>query len=314
MQLSIDLISDYIMADAQDDILDISGLDEATLGSTDLLLICQSGVAKQAALEDLRADVHDAFTAYTAGLDALSTVLDEDYLYILNGGVPKKVAVSDLSNKIVGDSADPRWSIISASKYTTTPPNTYQITMSDTSDFLVGLPVKYTYASTTYYGIVTAISSNASITIAGATLNIGQVLTELAVGNPEMVVQLDAQVAGVWDGSVQNLLSTAGMYCKWGRGAACLVTFSATQGTADTGAAEGKVNVKINSNAVSTADSNKGIQVSATPGTWTDNSAIAISTSNYAITRGQAIEVACTEAGTNGDAEDLNVSMTFVLK
>ena len=93
---------------------------------------------------------------------------------------------------------------------------------------------------------------------------------------------------------------------------AYLVAFAATCGEADTGAAQPKVNVKVDDSLVSTNDSNKGLQVSGTPGTWTANSAIAVSVSNYAITKGDSIEVRCTEAGTNADAADLTINLLFV--
>jgi hypothetical protein len=43
------------------------------------------------------------------------------------------------------------------------------------------------------------------------------------------------------------------------------------------------------------------------------NSAIAISTTNYATAFGDAVEVRCTVAGTAGDAADLTVQLTWVL-
>jgi len=99
---------------------------------------------------------------------------------------------------------------------------------------------------------------------------------------------------------------------KWSGPKAYLVAFSGVQMTVDTGT-EPKINIQINNAAVSTADSNNGIQLS-TSGTWVDNSAIAISTTNYDINRGEELEVDCTAAGGTGDAENLTVQCVFVLE
>jgi hypothetical protein len=93
---------------------------------------------------------------------------------------------------------------------------------------------------------------------------------------------------------------------------ACLM-MAATLGTVDTDT-QPKVNVKIASGLVFTGDSNKGIQLSATPGTWVAPTAVALNTTNYDIVRGDAIDIRCTEAGVNGDAECLSLFCTFVLE
>jgi hypothetical protein len=209
-----------------------------------------------------------------------------------------------------GTTSTDGWVTIDSSKYTATPSSTSQIAMSDTSDVSIGNGIKYTDSRGTYYAIVTAISANTSITIAGATLSTGADLTELNVGT-DKTVQLDFVVPGAYgDGANDLLANDANTYFKWKANKAYLVDFSGVHGTAD-GTANPKVNIKIDSSLVSTNDSNNGIQLS-TAGTWVDNSAVAISTTNYEIDRGDSIEVACTVAGTDGDAQDLTVSLAFV--
>jgi len=240
-------------------------------------------------------------------LSAIATmVADDDVTVVVQSGVTKKAAYSVVRDYL-------RWQLIAAASYTTTPASTSRITMSDTSAFLVGLPVKYTYGAVTYYGIVTAVSANAYIDIAGAPLDTGVVLTALYVGLPEMVMQVDFYVdANYGDGAADLLATDMFTYFKWRNPAAYLVKFSVVHATADTGVAQPKINVKVAGSSVSTNDSNNGIQLS-TAGTWVDNSAVAISAANYDIAAGDAIEVRCTAAGTNGDASDLTVSCLFVI-
>jgi hypothetical protein len=85
-------------------------------------------------------------------------------------------------------------------------------------------------------------------------------------------------------------------------------------GVVDTGASQPKINVKIGTAVVSNADTSKGATMSGTPKTWVASSPIAIDTTAYDIVRGDAIDIRCTEEGTNGDADCLTVLCTFVLE
>ncbi len=313
MQVTVDLLQDFITADIQADTLDLSDLDAATIGTTDQMLFCQGGTARQATVEALTTSIHDKFSAYLASLDEVTLLSDTAQFYLSLGGAAKRVSLDDLADYIFAESADPGWTTIPSSKYTAVPSDTSAIAMSDTSDLAVGLPVKYTFNSTTYYGLVTAVSANASITIAGAPLDTGYPITELCVGSAERVVQVELQVNSIWDDAVQDILAgVEERYFRWQKSKAYLVAFSGTQHWVDSGAAQPWVNVKVNGNLVSTNSSDKGIELSGTAGTWVDNSAVAISPANYVISRGQSIELRCTQVGTTGDAECLTVSLVFV--
>lgn len=73
------------------------------------------------------------------------------------------------------------WVLVSASNYTATPASTTQITMSDTSDMQIGMPLMYEYNGGTYYGFVVSMVANTSITIEGDALDVGHDLTALYV-------------------------------------------------------------------------------------------------------------------------------------
>jgi len=182
--------------------------------------------------------------------------------------------------------------------------------MSDTSAVNVGDAIKYVDGRGTYFAVITAVTANTSITIAGAAFDTGSNLTALYVGNNK-VIQLDFFISGTYaDGTGDLLASDMNTYFKWQGRKAYLVAFSAVHKTADT-TTNPKINVKVNAAAVSTNDSNNGVQLS-TAGTWVDNSAVAVNTSNYDINRGESVEINCTAAGGTGDAANLTVSCVFV--
>lgn len=243
-------------------------------------------------------------------LTAATALNTSDVLPVVQGSSTRKIDVLTLLETLQGLT---RWRPIPTADYTATPASTSRITMSDTTGLRVGLPIRYTYNSVTYYGVIDAVSAGTHIDVAGATLNTGQDLTDLRVGTPEMVVQMDLFVSGTYGDGTNDLLATdMNAYVRWQLPDAYLVKFAATHKTVD-GTAQPKINVKVGGSSVSTADTNNGIQLS-TAGAWVENGAIAINTTNYAINPDDAIEVACTAAGTDGDAADLTVSLLFVME
>jgi len=251
---------------------------------------------------------NQAFVDYNpANLSAASDINGADVVGVQRGSAdPVKASADQIANFS-------RWRTIATSRYSATPATTSTISMSDTSGIVVGMPIRYTYSGTTYYGIVTSVTANTSIAIAGATLNTGTALTSLELGQPELVVQLDFFISGTYATSIQDVLAAKmNAYANWQLSDAFLVAFQAVQKTVDT-TTQPKVNVKINGNLVSTNDSNNGVQLS-TSGTWVTNSAIAINTTNYAVVRGNPLEVRVTAAGGTADAAHLTVSCVLVLK
>ncbi len=248
-----------------------------------------------------------------SALTQATTAASGDQFVMVQSGATKRVAASVLTSDVA--KFGELYQEVATSKYTATPASTSRITMSDTSDMYVGRPLRYTYNSVVYYGIVSAISGSAYIDIAGATLNTGQALTKLEIGNMNAVVQMPFFVSGVYgNGTVATLLaSDMNAYVRWKESPAALASFDVTHKTADTGGSQPKIQVYLNGNAVSTQNSNQGPAVSGTPGTWTANSAVAINTSNYSITFDQSIEIGVT-AGTNSNAENLSGNLVFVLK
>ncbi len=303
----------FLAIGLQASVLNISGLSAATVVGTDELLVCQSGSAKKGTVDSVGAIVLTGTAAYIETLDQ-ATLADTDKVFVSQGSVARMTALSELADYVAGATTSPLWTSVSATKYTPTPASTSSVTFTDTTDIEVGKPVRYTYNGTTYYGIVSSIASNASITISGAPLDVGHDITALAVGAPSQLVIMDLTVPGIYADNTEDILAgTANRYIRWKKSLAHLVGFSATHKTADTGASQPKLNVKVDGNLVSTQDSNAGLQLS-TAGAWVDGSVVAISVSNYSVSFNSALDLRVTAAGTNLDAANLSVSLIFVLE
>jgi hypothetical protein len=222
------------------------------------------------------------------------------------------------------------WNIVDTGDYTDTPVSVSRIAISDTTNLEVGMPLRYTYGGTAYYGIVEEVSANAWIDVRGATLDTGSDLTELAYGVPSMATTVrlkipgaylvpwyiphnDANGDGVGDSELDEtvLSEIAQEYFTWRGPPAYLVAVAVTQGTVDD-TAQPKFGITIDSADVLTEDSNKGIQASGTAGTWTWNSQVAIATGTYKIETGDALEVVCTANGSSGEACDVSLELVFV--
>lgn len=309
--MNVSTLATYVLTGVQATVLDLSGLSAATLVNTDLLAICQTTTAKKATIASLETLLWTDFATYAGALSAATTVADADKFYILQSGTPKYVTGSVLSTYI---DTDAPWKTVAASKYTATPASTSTITMSDSSDFKVGYPVKYTYGGTAYYGIATTVAANL-LTIAGAGLDTGVALTALEVGRPERVIVKEFFIDTAAFDAVQDIFSAITYQnVLWEHADAYLVMFKGALGVVDTGAQQPKINVKIAGGVVSNADTAKGPTMSGTVNTFVATAATTIDTSAYDIARGDALEIRCTEAGTNGDADCLSVICTFVLE
>jgi hypothetical protein len=313
---TLDDIATYVMTGAQDEILDISGLTEASgVASTDQMLLVQGGTPYYIELGDVAAEVTDTLPDYIAALGAVTTLADDDTIMCLQSVTPKNARMSDVYSYISDELTENfPWKPITYTKYDDTPSSPYKtLSMTDTSDMAVGLPIKFDRGGSTYYAIVTEVVTNTSITIAGAPMS--ATISNLFVGLPSQVHQAKFWVDTAWGGSIQDIFADVTKERhRWNLGKAYLVSFAATSGVADTGASEPKLNVKIDGSLVSTYDSNNGIQLSGTAGTWTDNDAVSVNTTNYVVNRGDAIDLRCTAAGTNGDADCLSVELLFVFE
>jgi hypothetical protein len=205
------------------------------------------------------------------------------------------------------------WIAEATGSFTAAPSDTDTLAMSDTTNMKIGTPIKYVIGGNTGFGMVKAVTDNTNIDIVGSPLS-GS-LSALYYGDRSRVVTTSLFVSGTYgDGANTDLLaSDMNTYFKWRMGKAYLVSFSAVHKTPDTGT-QAKVNVQINNAAVSTNDSNNGIQLSASSGTWVDNGAVEINTNNYDINFDEELEVACAVSRQNRNGSDLTLMLSFVME
>jgi hypothetical protein len=200
------------------------------------------------------------------------------------------------------------WSRVAGSAFTATPTTTSRLAMSDTSALAVGRALRYTIATVDYYGIVSAISADTYIDIMGAPLS-GDVTALWHSDKKAQSFQIfiaGASFAATGADKLDTIMKAA---TRWPLERGYLVGYSTKLKTADTSAGP-KININIAAAAVSTNDSNNGVQATAS---WVDNPLVAINTTNYDIDWHDALTVNCTAAAATGNAADLSVDLHFVM-
>jgi hypothetical protein len=180
------------------------------------------------------------------------------------------------------------------------------MTTDMTASMLVGKPLKYVIGGTTYYGIVSAITSNL-LTIAGAPLS-GDV-TALYYGDATRVNQINVTIPGLYEDASNTALITSDLASNliWTKSKAYCVRYRVYSAVHDSGT-HGQASVRINATEVNTTAGGLTIAADAT---WY-STVVDIAVAAYDVNPGELIEVTAVKAG-NGDASDLTVEMTFVI-
>lgn len=199
------------------------------------------------------------------------------------------------------------WTSIPTSAFTAAPASTSTITFSVdyTATCPAGTPIKYKISTTYYYGIITAITSNL-MTIAGAPLT--GTIVELYYGYANRTEQIDISINGYYETAddhavILNQLNTA---IVWGKQTAYAVQMQVWSKVHDTGT-HGLAQVLING--AELCSTSNGLTIAA-DATWY-STVIDITTTNYDINYGEAIELTAHKGG-NGNAHDLAVRIIFV--
>lgn len=202
------------------------------------------------------------------------------------------------------------WSLVDTDAYTTTPASSSTLTFNNTSSLAVGLSVKYRYDGTDYYGVINSINGS-TVTIHGAPLDTGETIESIHIGPPPE--EINFSISNMYGDDVENelLLTDMNTVYKWSLPNAYIVKMEATHIAADTGANQPKINMIVDGEYISNNDNNLGIQLS-TAETWVQTTSN-ISTSGYNLSKDDTIEIVCTAAGSNGDAENLVVKALVVI-
>lgn len=243
------------------------------------------------------------YTASTSGDWARVRTITAGMICTVTDGVEyaNTVWMLDQQGKVILDTTSQSWSLVNPAArwsprvFTATPPSTTTITC-DVTGMVVGMPIRYKISGTYRYALISAIGSGV-ITVLGESLS--GTITGLWVGSPELVVQADLYVPGLYAVSTGNILvSLAKTYFTWKFSAAWLVNFTAWSNTGGAGTA--KINIKIGSTSVDT----NGV-VPSTSGV--SSAAIA----NPSIVFGNSVEIDVTVS--DASASDLTVACIFIL-
>jgi hypothetical protein len=180
--------------------------------------------------------------------------------------------------------------------------------------FRPGRPLRALSGSTYTYHIVTGYSAG-TVTVAGPALP--STIDALAYGDVTRVVAWPGPDSGGVSGafaqaaSAQMLADYWLKSSRWLLGRAHCVRFSIKATSADSGAAQSRVNLKIGSNAVATTNSNAGLAVSAAG--WVDTTTD-IDPAKCVVNFGGVLDLAVDANGTNKDALNLSFHSLFVLE
>lgn len=178
--------------------------------------------------------------------------------------------------------------------------------------FVKGRPIRYKATGGSYvYGIVTGYAAG-TVTLAGAPMTTSYD-DVLEYGDFTRVQVMEVMIPSSFaaSGACATLINTVlKSNLLWRMGKAYLVRFGHIVDVDDSGAAQTRVNVNIAGSAVGTANTNTGLAIAET---WTYTTTD-INIANYDANQNEEIEITCDATGTNDDAKDLTVSMTFVLE
>jgi hypothetical protein len=220
------------------------------------------------------------------------------------------------------------WTALTATTdFATTVPGTSTSTITMITDQTAyikpGYAIRFTLSSVVYYAVCTSITP-ILLTIAGAPLtNSANALTALAWGTEAKVMEITQTIPGYFEEATINtapfaietyLFSRYGIY--WRYPAAYCVNFSVINGTPDTGTTP-IINTMLGTPgsmvALSTSNSSTGISC---PGNNTSQATtvVDINTSNYAITRGQYIEISIVKGTDTVKAMNLTWTGVFVFQ
>jgi hypothetical protein len=205
--------------------------------------------------------------------------------------------------------------VVDTANFTAVPATVSTINFSDTTGFVVGLPIRLIQASVAKYYVVTAVVSNVSVTFAGPELTAAVNVTEIAILATSRVVQVDLFVPGGYDlqdDTSTLLLRNTRSSLRWQLPAARLVRASFAHNTPGSGT-QPNVNASIAGTAVFSDNTNAGALMSGSANTWVSIGAGTAQVANYAIAFGDALELVL-NAGANLDARDLSASLVFVLE
>lgn len=253
-----------------------------------------------------------------SALPSATEFAGDDLIAIVQDNETRKIRAADFLEKALSETLDQvaaeqsnRWRIVPDSDWDATPLTTSRIS-TDSPMLTVGTPIRVVQGGVTRYVIVSAKAAS-HVDVLGPALNIAQTITLLEASTPDRVVQVDMFIAGFYGSSTgDKLVSVMRTRNRWMMGPARIAHFAAVQHAADS-TVQPRVNLKVNANLVSTANSNQGIDLS-TAGTWVDNPVATINSANASMVFGDSMEINVAIAAGTGNASDLTLSVLLIME
>lgn len=98
--VTVDQFKTYVLAGVQSSVLDVTGLDAASLASGSLFLVGDGSTPKKSTLGDIETKIFADYQVYVSALTALPTVEDADTFYVIEGSTPKKTTGANIASYI----------------------------------------------------------------------------------------------------------------------------------------------------------------------------------------------------------------------
>ena len=100
--VTLTLLSELVRATIEATILDISDLADGSgaIATSDYMLVTQTTTGKRIQISDLSTLIYASLDSYVAALGAVTTTVDADVFYVIQGGVEKKCTAAELKTYI----------------------------------------------------------------------------------------------------------------------------------------------------------------------------------------------------------------------
>jgi len=231
-----------------------------------------------------------------------SALSSSDTALVYQSGAVKQATMQQVID-LTADAS--RWIEKPSSQWTATAASSTSITFSDTSGLAKGLPLRVVIGAATLYVIIDSISGS-TVNVRGP--SVSGTISSIHYGKPEQVSELNFFVSGFFAASTSTTLLDTYMntYYKWRGPAAYAVQACFVSATAD-GVSAPVMQVLAGGNRVV---SGSGVTLGSA-GSWAESTTV--DSSNYALSRGDAMELEVVTAGGDGGASDMTVSLTLVL-
>lgn len=95
--VTVDQLTTFVLDGVQADVLNLTGLTDASLASGSIFLVGDGVTPKKTTLASLETKLWTDYQAYVTSLTALTGLADADTFYVIDGGVAKKIAASNIA-------------------------------------------------------------------------------------------------------------------------------------------------------------------------------------------------------------------------